>query len=191
MGVFSFIISLQLWPPIELKFSRVCYFMYIVEIYKVRRLVFDCIVKWTLCQQKEYYGSKRYIILAATNYPQEQLNFEWVLCFEIAWSWFALHFHVTWLAGLYALFLKRQGHHDAFCLLCKGHPPYEESLIIYWSISRAPRQWPRGMEAITSVIPLWYQAVILVTSSFCPSLSLLAPTPTFNLKTVCSAYIAH
>ena len=37
-GVFSFIILLQLWWPIEHKFSQVCYFMHMLE---VRRLVFD------------------------------------------------------------------------------------------------------------------------------------------------------
>ena len=40
-GVFSFIIISQLRRPIELKFSRVCYFMHYVEKHQLWRLVFD------------------------------------------------------------------------------------------------------------------------------------------------------
>ena len=38
-GVFSFIIFSQLWQPIELKFSQVCFLMHMLS--QVRRLVFD------------------------------------------------------------------------------------------------------------------------------------------------------
>ena len=40
-GVFSLIIISQLWKPVELKCSQVCYFMHNVEIHQVSRQVFD------------------------------------------------------------------------------------------------------------------------------------------------------
>ena len=63
------------------------------------------------------------------------------------------------LAGLYASFLKGQGHQGIFSLV-KGTLMYKEIVNFYWSISRAPRQWPGGAGAIAFVAFVKYQACV-------------------------------
>ena len=68
---------------------------------------------------------------------------------------------------LYILTLSRRSlwpyYHWAFMLrFCKGkanlllRAPYEEIVNFCWSISRAPRQWPGGKEAIAFVASMKY-----------------------------------
>ena len=58
--------------------------------------------------------------------------------------------------GLYASFLKGQGHQGIFSL-AKG-TLNEEIVNFYWSNLRAPRQWQEATEAIASVASVKYQA---------------------------------
>ena len=58
--------------------------------------------------------------------------------------------------GLFRPVCFGQGHQRHFLLGKKA--PYEEIVNFYWSISRAQRQWPRGMEAIAFLASLHYQA---------------------------------
>ena len=59
------------------------------------------------------------------------------------------------ISGLYAPFLKEQGHQSIVSL---KRVPYEEIFNFYKSISRAPRQRPGGIEAIAFIAFVKYLA---------------------------------
>ena len=57
------------------------------------------------------------------------------------------------------MFRIRKGKGTKHFLLGKGYFwPFEEIVNFYWSISREPRRWPGGMEAIAFVTFVKYQA---------------------------------
>ena len=80
------------------------------------------------------------------------------------------------IVGFYALFSERarpsrhylhgKGHpvrkHLQACMLCFCRGKGTKAVIVnfYWSISRAPKQWPGGNEAIALVASMKYQACV-------------------------------